>query len=196
MAQRKHKTPRTKSKPQSSHQPAEHALLPLGLTLPPEVNRRLAILIEDHDLETVLSEAVRLLWDRRYPRQPGLKPATLAADASTPHAPEAAKENAASEAAEPESKPPAAKATKVQSSAKQPSPTAASEQESAAATPATDRQVIAERIQTLHGDGLSFTAIAARLNQENIPTVSGSGKWHHGAVKRLLRTSLMSSVNP
>lgn len=195
MAQRKNKTPRAKPKPQSLRQPAEDAL-PLGVTLPPEVNRRLAILTEDNDLETVLSEAVRLLWDRRYPRQPSLEPATPAAVVSAPQAPAEDKEIASPEVAEPEPKPPVAKATKAESSAKTPPATAASEEESIATTPAADRQVIAERVQTLHEDGLSFTAIAARLNQENIPTVSGSGKWHHGAVKRLLRPSAASSANP
>jgi hypothetical protein len=97
--------------------------------------------------------------------------------------------------AEPEAIPPAAVARAAEPPAETSPATAAADEERGAATPATDRQAIVEQVQAWYADGLSLTAIAARLNRENVPTLSGSGQWRHGTIKRLLRASAASAAN-
>jgi hypothetical protein len=168
----------------------------LGLSLPPAVSRRLAILTEDSDLETVLSEAVQRLWNQRYPRQPSLEPApTAGAPAKASPASEASAGAMRSDVAEPEAIPPTAVPRAAEPPAETSPTAAATDEESGTATPATDRQAIVEQVQAWHADGLSLTAIAARLNRENVPTLSGSGQWRHGTIKRLLRASAASAAN-
>jgi hypothetical protein len=173
MAQTKAETKKAKTKRRPTGQQQEGSTL-LGLELPVEVKRRLDILTEDSDLETVLSAALLLLWDQRYPRQPSrVQPTPEAGEpAETPPAPESAEESSAADLVEPTETPPSAMA---------------SEEETTSVAPMSDREAILDRIQALHADGVSLTAIAAQLNQEGVPTISGSGRWHHSAVKRLLR---------
>ena len=194
MASRKTKKPRVNPTPQPFRQPTADTEV-LGLSLPPAVSRRLAILTEDSDLETVLSEAVQRLWNQRYPRQPSLEPApTAGAPAKASPASEASAGAMSPNVAE-KAIPPAAVAGDAEPPAET-SPTAAvPEGEKGNATPATDRQAIVEQVRTWHADGLSLTAIAARLNRENVPTLSGSGQWRHGTIKRLLRASAASAAN-
>ena len=196
MASRNTKKPQANPKPQPIRQPTA-ATAGLGLSLPPAVSRRLAILTEDSDLETVLSEAVQLLWNRRYPRQRSLALPTPTAGAPAKASPasEASAGAMRSDVAEPEAIPPAAVARAAEPSAETSPTAAATDEESGAATPATDRQAIVEQMQAWHADGLSVTAIAARLNQENVPTLSGSGQWRHGTVRRLLRASAAGAAN-
>jgi hypothetical protein len=194
MASRKTKKPRVNPTPQPFRQPTADTEV-LGLSLPPAVSRRLAILTEDSDLETVLSEAVQRLWNQRYPRQRSLA-------LPTPTAGAPAKASLASEGkgamspnvAELEAIPPAAVA-RADSPAETAPATAAADEERGTATPAIDRQAIVEQVQAWHADGLSITAIAARLNRENVPTLSGSGQWRHGTVRRLLRASAAGAAN-
>jgi hypothetical protein len=195
MASRKTKKPRVNPTPQPFRQPTADTEV-LGLSLPPAVSRRLAILTEDSDLETVLSEAVQRLWNQRYPRQRSLA-------LPTPTAGAPAKASLASEGkgamspnvAELEAIPPAAVARAAEPSAETSPATTAADEERGTTTPATDRQAIVEQVQAWHADGLSLTAIAARLNRENVPTLSGSGQWRHGTIKRLLRASAASAAN-
>jgi len=203
MASRKTKKSRTNPKSQPFRQPTA-ATAVLGLSLPPAVSRRLAILTEDSDLETVLSEAVQLLWNRRYPRQRSLALPTPTEGAPAKASPASeAKASPASEGkgamapnvAEPKVIPPAAVARAAEPSAETSPATAAADEEKGTATPATDRQAIVEQVQAWHTDGLSLTAIATRLNRENVPTLSGSGQWRHGTIKRLLRASAASAAN-
>jgi len=45
-----------------------------------------------------------------------------------------------------------------------------------------------ETIQALRAQGLSYDKIAARLEEDNIPTPSGRGKWRGQAVSKLLKS--------
>ena len=195
MASRKTKKSRTNPKSQPFRQPTA-ATAVLGLSLPPAVSRRLAILTEDSDLETVLSEAVQLLWNRRYPRQRSLALPTPTAGAPAKASPASEGKGAmAPNVAEPKVIPPAAVARAAEPPAETSPTAAAADEEKGTATPATDRQAIVEQVQAWHADGLSLTAIATRLNRENVPTLSGSGQWRHGTIKRLLRASAASAAN-
>lgn len=173
MAQTKAETKKAKIKRRPVGQQHEGAAQ-LGIELPVEVKRRLDILTEDSDLESVLSEAVLLLWDQLYPRHPArIQPVpAVSIPAETPPIPESAEETSTAESVEPTETPP-------------PPPDTA--KETVPSEPEVDREAILDRIQALHTDGVSLTAIAAQLNQEGVPTISGSGRWHHSAVKRLLR---------
>jgi len=172
MAQTKADTKKAKTKRRPTEQQREKSAL-LASELPVEVKRRLDILTEDSDLETVLSEAVLLLWDQLYPRQPSrVQPTPEPSTPAEPPVPEAAEETGTAEPVEPTEMPPSAMAA---------------EEETVSGASAVDREAILDRIQALHADGVSLTAIAAQLNQEGVPTISGSGRWHHSAVKRLLR---------
>jgi len=53
--------------------------------------------------------------------------------------------------------------------------------------PANDRQVAIAKITLLLQKGLSHRKIAAYLNANAIPTLSGRGKWHRSAVSRIIR---------
>ncbi|MEU7935274.1 recombinase family protein [Micromonospora echinofusca] len=44
----------------------------------------------------------------------------------------------------------------------------------------------AARAAELRGEGLSLAAIAERLNTEQVPTLSGKGKWAKSSVKYVL----------
>jgi hypothetical protein len=48
------------------------------------------------------------------------------------------------------------------------------------------RAALVRRIQELHSEGLTASAIAARLNREGEATLSGVGQWRHKAVQALL----------
>jgi hypothetical protein len=48
------------------------------------------------------------------------------------------------------------------------------------------RTALVRRIQALHSEGLTASAIAARLNREGEATLSGVGQWRHKAVQALL----------
>jgi hypothetical protein len=43
-----------------------------------------------------------------------------------------------------------------------------------------------QRARTLRASGLSYAAVAARLNAEGVPTTSGVGSWHSATVRRLV----------
>lgn len=55
---------------------------------------------------------------------------------------------------------------------------------------ADSRDRIAAQVMRLHIDGLSQRAIAARLNEQGTPTISGSGSWGKGVVGRLIAEEL------
>lgn len=54
-----------------------------------------------------------------------------------------------------------------------------------------DRYWIVERVHGLRGDGLTLKQIAARMNDDEIPTATGSGGWHVSTVQRALRAPLV-----
>jgi hypothetical protein len=39
----------------------------------------------------------------------------------------------------------------------------------------------------MHGEGFSHQAMADRLNAEDIPTLSGKGRWQKGTIGKLLK---------
>lgn len=170
MAQSRTKTKPSKSKLRPTAKPAKPQ--PLGIELPAEVKRRLDILTEENDLSTVLSEALMLLWNHRYPLQPSRVQPTPGTGAQTRASvvPESVEQSTVVEAHPVETELPVV-----------------TQEETVPPAPMADREVVLERIQAMRDDGMSMTAIAAQLNREGVPTLSGSGKWHHSVIKRLLR---------
>lgn len=49
------------------------------------------------------------------------------------------------------------------------------------------RESLQQRADILRAEGLSYTKIANRFNEEGVPTLSGRGRWHHAVIRRLLR---------
>jgi len=54
--------------------------------------------------------------------------------------------------------------------------------------PAAEEVTLIGRIQELRAQGISYDNIASTLEQDNIPTPSGRGKWRGQAVSKLLKT--------
>jgi helix-turn-helix protein/recombinase len=48
------------------------------------------------------------------------------------------------------------------------------------------KSAILDRLRTMKADGLSLQAMANRLNDEGIPTLSGRGRWQKGTIANLL----------
>lgn len=48
---------------------------------------------------------------------------------------------------------------------------------------------VRERIGELREEGLSMAKVAARLNEESIPTAHGGKRWYASTVKRVLDTT-------
>lgn len=42
------------------------------------------------------------------------------------------------------------------------------------------------RLRALYAEGLSLQAIANQLNREEVPTLSGKGRWQKGTIGNLL----------
>lgn len=49
-----------------------------------------------------------------------------------------------------------------------------------------DKAEVIARLQQMHDTGLDSTQIAAALQAEGVPTLSGKGQWHAGTVRKLL----------
>jgi hypothetical protein len=47
---------------------------------------------------------------------------------------------------------------------------------------------LAAIVEALRAEGLSFAAIAAKLERRHIPTVRGGARWHPASVRSVLRT--------
>jgi hypothetical protein len=56
-----------------------------------------------------------------------------------------------------------------------------------APAPGRDREAVIATIRTLRENGLSFSAIAARLEENGIPTFSGKGQWRGQTVHKLFK---------
>jgi hypothetical protein len=163
----------------------------LVINLDAHALRRLRILSEESTVNTVLNEAVMLLWEHHYPpvvtapleatevnpivQNKGIDNDTLDRDkckkAQTFHARGMYIEDIAAELDW--------SCEKVQSALTQTELTTPP-------APAADTETLKTQIKALRDRGMSLSAIAKKLNKDSVPTVSGSGKWHHGAVKRLL----------
>jgi hypothetical protein len=168
-----------RERPQINKQAGEERL---EINLPERVMARLRILAEDSDVSTVISDAVMMFWEHRYQRALVLpkEPSEVKSIATTPeqhkcdrarelHARGIPMEDIAVELDWPlESVQAALGITELPS---QPV--------------ATDRESLQQRVREMHDLGMSYTAIAKQLNAEDIPTLSGGGKWHHSSVKRL-----------
>jgi excisionase family DNA binding protein len=48
------------------------------------------------------------------------------------------------------------------------------------------RAALVRHVQALHTQGLTLRAIAQRLNDEGVPTISGKGQWQQGTIGNLL----------
>ena len=48
------------------------------------------------------------------------------------------------------------------------------------------REVLVSRIKAMIEDGMSYRAVAAKLNAEGEPTLSGRGQWQGGSIKNLV----------
>jgi excisionase family DNA binding protein len=57
---------------------------------------------------------------------------------------------------------------------------------SAADTPQARKAALVARLQALQAEGLSHQAIAKRLNDDGVPTISGRGQWQKGTISNLL----------
>jgi hypothetical protein len=161
--------------------------------LPEHVVRRLEILTEDTDTPKVISDAIMLLWQQRYPAQvssqigsnessPVVQPTapTVLKTASGP----IRKAGAARKRAPIAEKPAIAQPEPVEAVDQS---VATTDETVSGILPASDSDNVREQVQNMRDDGMSLTAIAAKLNEDAVPTLSGSGRWHHTAVKRLLR---------
>jgi hypothetical protein len=62
-------------------------------------------------------------------------------------------------------------------------PAAAERPTSARPTP---KAAALERLHAMQAEGLSLQAMANRLNNEGIPTLSGKGRWQKGTIGHLL----------
>jgi hypothetical protein len=49
------------------------------------------------------------------------------------------------------------------------------------------KAAVLQRLRAMHAEGLSLQAIADRLNNEGVPTLSGKGRWQKGTVSNLLK---------
>jgi hypothetical protein len=49
-----------------------------------------------------------------------------------------------------------------------------------------DKVAVLRRLRTMQAEGLSLQAIANRLNNEGVPTLSGKGRWQKGTIGHLL----------
>lgn len=153
--------------------------------------RRLRVLSEEKAVNTVLNEAVMLLWEHYYPTVI-TTPLTSSKDylnvqdipfkkdqldwekykkARTLHVQGMYIEDIAAELDW--------SLERVKSAVTQPELTTP-------AAPAVDSKSLTFQIRALRDAGMSLSAIAQKLNKDSVSTVSGSGKWHHAAVKRLL----------
>lgn len=156
--------------------------------LPERVRRRLDILTEDQDIADVLSDAIMLLWRQRYPA-----PTDTAAEYPDTDLPET--QPAAVAPSPLTSDQTAATATERQQPAEavvlEPEPLPqqsfeAAEEKTVDFGSDASPEAVREQAQDMRASGMSLTAIAAKLNALHAPTLSGSGRWHHTAVKRLL----------
>lgn len=59
--------------------------------------------------------------------------------------------------------------------------------------PANDREAAMTRIVSLLQEGLSHRKIAANLNANAVPTLSGRGKWHRSTVSKIIREEGLGS---
>lgn len=161
--------------------------------LPEHVVRRLEILTEDHDMAQVIGDAIMSLWQQRYPTQMSgqLEPSD-SSPIVRPTAPAVLKSASGPvrKAGTTRKRP----STPKKPTVAQPAPiegtdpsVAETDEAVAGILPATDADNTKEQVQAMRDDGMSLTAIAAKLNEDAVPTLSGSGRWHHTAVKRLLR---------
>jgi excisionase family DNA binding protein len=57
----------------------------------------------------------------------------------------------------------------------------------AAGTPSA-KSAILDRLRTMQAEGFSLQAMANRLNDEGIPTLSGRGRWQKGTIANMLAT--------
>ena len=57
-----------------------------------------------------------------------------------------------------------------------------------------DKAGVVARLQQMRDTGLDSTQIAAALQVEGVPTVSGTGKWHAGTVRKLLKAVKVSTA--
>lgn len=55
------------------------------------------------------------------------------------------------------------------------------------ASPRTPKAEILQRLQQLQAEGLSLQAIANRINEEGVPTLSRKGAWKKGTISNLLK---------
>lgn len=160
--------------------------------LPEHVVRRLEILTEDSDTPRVISDAIMSLWQQRYPAQVTTqKEPDEPSSVVQPTAPAVLK--AASGPARKAGTARKRPSTGERPAIAQPEPVEAVDQSTGSTDeanpgilPDTDSDNVREQVQAMRDDGMSLTAIAAKLNEDAVPTLSGSGRWHHTAVKRLL----------
>lgn len=179
-----------KQRVQGDRRQAEKSVGPKQLisNLPERVRRRLDILTEDNDMISVVSDAIMLLWRQRYPAPtsaPLDDPEAVSAEnqpAAVTASPLTAAQATGTDKLEDRQRP----AEEVVLKPK-PAQFAGSVE---AARPHAGSGISLEAVRTQAQDmrdaGMSLTAIATKLNALQAPTLSGSGRWHHTAVKRLL----------
>jgi hypothetical protein len=50
------------------------------------------------------------------------------------------------------------------------------------------RQLLLQRIQDMRQQGITLSKIATQFNEEEVPTISGTGKWYSSSISQLLAT--------
>lgn len=156
----------------------------LVVELPERIMARLRILAENSDLATAISDAVLLLWGQHYPQSAALPTESGTSDpqaraltqqrrdkAYELHAKGVPLEDIAAEMDW--SVEAVRSALGIQ---EQPTPLAAD----------AEREALRQQISALRDQGASYSDIAKQLNADGVATLSGSGKWHHGTVKRFI----------
>jgi hypothetical protein len=61
------------------------------------------------------------------------------------------------------------------------------ERSTAAPALSSSKAMVLHRLRAMQAEGLSLQAIANRLNNEGVPTLSGKGQWKKGTVSNLLK---------
>lgn len=170
---------------------------PLAVNLTDRALRRLLILAETSPIDSVLSDAVMLLWQQRYPIAfPGSSGSSAdAADAAGTTIEDGLN---SAEQVDGDKRDKARElhargmyiediAAELDWSTDTVEAALLGIDQSPPMLPVMDSSTLKEQVKTFREEGMSFTAIAQKLNDTGVPTLTGSGKWYHTSVKRLLR---------
>lgn len=164
---------------------------PLMVHLTDRAIRRLLILSEESSTDTILSDAVMQLWEQYYPTvsvQSSADAEDGASDGDKSLSSEEINVDKCKQARELHGQGMYIEdiAAELDWSTDAVKAVLLEVDQTMAKRPVADTSSLREQVKMLRDQGMSFTAIAQTFNQANIPTLTGSGKWYHTSIKRLL----------